>query len=75
MEKVFGLCALIHGSFKNDADFARHIGWSRQKLYKIVNGQKSPSLDEAIQIATGLNVSLSTIADIFLQYKSPNGDN
>lgn len=74
MGKVFALSALIHGKFKSDSEFAKAIGWTRQKLYKIVNGLKDPSLEEAIVMANGLEVSLSTIAEIFLQYKSPKGD-
>lgn len=74
MGKVFELSALIHGKFRSDSDFARHIGWPRQRLYKIVNGLKDPSLDEAIIIAEGLEEPLDKIAQIFLRYKSPNGD-
>lgn len=75
MGKVFELSALIHGKFRTDSEFARYIGWTRQKLYKIVNGQKDPTLEEAIVIARGLSVPLETIAQIFLRYKSPNCDN
>jgi len=74
LQKVFELSALIHGRFRTDSDFARHIGWPRQRLYKIVNGYKEPSLDEAIAIARGLEEPLERIANIFLRYKSPNGD-
>lgn len=74
MEKVFELSALIHGKFRSDSDFARSLGWTRQRLYKIVNGLKDPSLDEAIDIANGLEEPLDKIAQIFLRYKSPNGD-
>ena len=74
MSKVFELSALIHGKFRTDSDFAKHIGWPRQRLYKIVNGDKSPSLDEAIVMANGLEEPLETIANIFLRFKSPNCD-
>ena len=74
MGKVFELSALIHGKFRSDSDFARNLGWTRQRLYKIVNGLKDPSLDEAIDIANGLEEPLDKIAQIFLRYKSPNGD-
>ena len=74
MGKVFELSALIHGKFRSDSDFARSLGWTRQRLYKIVNGLKDPSLDEAIDIANGLEEPLDKIAQIFLRYKSLNGD-
>lgn len=68
MGKVFELSALIHGKFRTDSDFAKELGWPRQRLYKIVNGIKSPSLDEAIEIAKALEEPLQEIADIFLRY-------
>lgn len=68
MGKVFELSALIHGKYRSDSDCARAMGWSRQRLYKIVYGLKSPSLDEAIMIAKALDVPLEKIADIFLNY-------
>ncbi len=74
MGKVFELSALIHGKFRTDADFAKALGWSRQRIYKIVNGLKDPSLDEAISIAKVLEEPLNEIANIFLRYKSPNGE-
>ena len=74
MAKVFELSALIHGKFKTDSDFAKQLNWPRQRVYKIVNGLKDPSLDEGIEIAKCLEVPLEQIAEIFLRYKSPNGD-
>ena len=74
MSKVFELSALIHGKFKTDSDFAKELNWPKQKVYKIVNGLKAPSLDEGIEISRCLGVSLEKIAEIFLRYKSPNGD-
>lgn len=70
MQKVFELSALIHGKFRSDSEFARHINWPRQKLYKIVNGIQDPSLDDAIVIANGLGERLDRIAEIFLCYKN-----
>lgn len=74
LSKVFELSALIHGKFKTDSDFAKELNWSKQKVYKIVNGLKEPSLDEGIAISRCLGVPLEKIAEIFLRYKSPNGD-
>lgn len=73
MEKNMDLNGLIHGQFKNQAAFAAHIGWRRQRLNKIVNGEKMPSLDDCQEIAEGLGVPFMMIAGFFLKKKSPNG--
>ena len=72
MSKNFELNSLIHGQFKNQAAFADAIGWRRQRLNKIVNGDKQPSLDEVQTIAEGLSVPFMMIANFFLRSKSPN---
>ncbi len=66
MAKVMGLSGLIHGQFPSQAAFAEHIGWRRQRLNKIVNGDKEPSLDEVRTIADGLNVPFMMVANFFL---------
>lgn len=66
MAKVMGLSGLIHGQFPSQAAFAEHIGWRRQRLNKIVNGEKEPSLDEVKVIADGLNVPFMMVANFFL---------
>ena len=71
--KVKDLSGLIHGQFDSQAEFARHIGWKKQRINKIVNGDKLPSLYEVQTIAEGLNVPFMMVANIFLQMKSQNG--
>lgn len=70
--KIMELSSLIHGQFRSQAAFSRHIGWSKQHLNKIVNGDKQPSLEEVQTIAEGLSVPFMMIANIFLRQKSPN---
>lgn len=60
------LKTLISEKFKNEATFARHIGWPRQKLNKIVLGKKVPDVHEVGVIADGLNEPIGKIARIFL---------
>lgn len=74
MAKVLELCGLIHSKYKNESAFALALGWTKQRLNKITNGKTQPSLEDAIEIADGLGVNVSTIADIFLRQKSPIGD-
>lgn len=73
MAKVRELCAMIHGSFDTESECARELGWPRQKLNKITNGTKEPSLEEVSQIAQVFNMPLGDMAAIFLRQKSPNG--
>lgn len=70
--KVMGLSSLIHGQFNSQAAFARHIGWRKQRLNKIINGEKQPTLEEVQTIAEGLSVPFMMVATFFLNQKSPN---
>ncbi len=71
-KKVRQLRSLIYGSFDTEADFARSIGWERQRLSKITNGVKIPDVDELNQLARGLNRPIEEIVNIFLSKMSPN---
>lgn len=73
MAKIMELNSLIHGQYPNQASFAEAIGWRRQRLNKIVNGDKQPSIDEIQTIANGLNVPFMMVCNFFLKEKSPNG--
>lgn len=72
MEKVMGLCALIHGQFPNDSAFAKHIGWSRQRLSRILTRSQPPTLDDVQEIANGLGVPVVMIVNFFLTKESTN---
>ena len=72
MSKNMELNSLIHGQFRNQAAFADAIGWRRQRLNKIVNGDRQPSLDDVQVIANGLGVPFMMVANFFLNKKSPN---
>ena len=73
MAKVRELCGLIYSEYDSESDFAKALGWPRQKLNKITTGKKEPDLDEVAQLSVCLNRPLEAIAQIFLRYKSPNG--
>ena len=72
MGKIMDLNGLIYGQFPNQAAFARHIKWRRQRLNKIVNGSKVPTLDEVQELADGLGVPFMMVCGFFLKKKSPN---
>ncbi len=68
-----GIKDLILLKFSSEAAFARHLGWSRQRLNKITKLNKSPTVQEINDIATGLGESASDIYLIFLNQMSLNG--
>ena len=65
--KILGLSSLIHGQFNSQADFARRIGWSKQKVNKIVNGHMKPSISDVQTIAEGLDVPVMMVMKFFLR--------
>jgi len=74
MAKILELSGLIHSKFDSEAKMADALGWPRQRLNKITNGDKEPDLDEVRDIAAALGESFMTVANIFLAKKSPSGD-
>ena len=36
----------VYAKFKNIAELAKELGWSRQKLSLIVNGKREPNLSD-----------------------------
>ena len=73
MAKILALNGLIHSKFDSEAKMADRMGWSRQRLNKITNGDKEPDLFEVRDISDALDTSFMTVAQIFLDLKSPNG--
>ena len=56
----------IYSRHKSIAAFARDIGWTRQKLHNIVNGQYLPNTEEVKTIRKGLNLTRDEATAIFL---------
>lgn len=61
---------IVYSKFKSIADFAKSIGWTRQKCTNIVNGITEPSLDDVDKMAKALNMSFEETARFFLHTKS-----
>ena len=72
MAKIKELRGLIYGLYDTESDFAREIGWSRQKMNQISNGNKEPDVNDLNVLAHALGKSVGEIAEIFLRAKSPN---
>jgi transcriptional regulator with XRE-family HTH domain len=73
LSKVRELCGLIHSQYDSESDFARQLGWSRQRLNGITTGKREPNLEDVARMSAALNRPLDEIAQIFLREKSPNG--
>ena len=73
MEMDRGLIGLILGQFKSQRIFAERIGWSPQKLNRILNRSQEPTIPEVQEIAEGLGVPFVMVAKFFLTEKSQNG--
>ena len=74
MAKILALSGLIHSKFDSEAQMSSAMGWTRQRLNKITNGNKEPDLFDVQAIANVLGVSFMDVAQIFLDLKSPNCD-
>lgn len=72
MAKVKELRSIIYRKFDSEAQLSSLLGWKRQKLNKITNGQKEPNLTEINELAIALHMTVEEIAQIFLRNKSPN---
>jgi len=72
MMQAAPLKRLIAERYKSEAQAAKALGWSRQRLNRITNGKKEPDLDEVNALAKLLKKPLGEIAAIFLSKKSPN---
>lgn len=66
MAKVKPLRQLIYGQFDSEAAFARSLGWNRQKLNRITNGDVLPSVKDVVELANGLGTTVDSIVRIFL---------
>lgn len=71
-EKVKAFRGLIYSKFDSEAEFARKMGWERQKVNKLSNGVRQPNLEEIDTMAKTLGVSELELFHIFLAQKSPN---
>lgn len=74
MAKILALNGLIHSKFETESKMAQAMGWSRQRLNKITNGEKEPDLFEVQDICTALEEPFMKVAQIFLNVKPPNCD-
>lgn len=73
MKQITGLKNEILNAYKKESKCAEAMGWPRQKLNKITNGDKEPTVEELNAIAIALNKPISFVVSFFLPSESPNG--
>lgn len=71
--KVNELRGMIYGKFDSESSCASALGWDRQKLNKLTNGKKEPTVTELNELASVLETNVENVAQIFLRKMSPNG--
>lgn len=64
----------VYARFKDIAELANKLGWSRQKLSPIVNGKKEPSLSDVQAMADAMEMESDILASFFLELKSQKCD-
>ena len=57
---------MIREKFRSEAECARKMGWSRQRLNKITTGKKMPDIAELNCIAAVLERNADELLHIFL---------
>lgn len=65
---------LIYGCFRSEANMAKRMGWSRQRLNKITTGLKTPNVNDINKMASALDTSVGNLCDIFLASSHQLGD-
>lgn len=73
-QKIRELRSLVYAKYDAESDLACALGWSRQRLNRITNGEKVPNVEELNQIASALDVPIGELALIFLNKKSQKCD-
>lgn len=66
MINVNALRGMIHTNFRSIAACAEASGISKNSLYRILNGKKTPNIDEIRRIGKACDLSAEDIRRIFL---------
>lgn len=64
----------IYSKFKSQNEFTKSIGWSQNKIGRILKGEMIPNIEDCNAIMKVLALSMEEYISIFLPSISPNGD-
>ena len=56
----------IYAKYHTAAEYARHIGWNKQRLHNILNKSKTPNVEEVKLFMTTLDLTKDQVIEIFL---------
>ena len=73
--KVNRVKGAIYARFKDIAQLADVLGWSRQKLSALANGVREPSLNDIQLMANAMDMNVDLLTSFFLELKSQIFDN
>ena len=66
MQTIAELKNLIRSKYGTEAELARKLGWSRQKINRITNEHRKPNIVVATQLSEALGIPVTDIIQIFL---------
>ncbi len=70
------LRGMVFSKYKSVSDFARALGWRRQKVGKIVNGDRVPTVKDVEEMASVLNLrDVHSFMTVFFPQVVHNVDN
>jgi len=61
------LRGLVYSKYKTIGEFAKVIGWQRNKASRIINGPQEPDSDDMRKVAELFNLSSEDFVDIFFE--------
>jgi DNA-binding XRE family transcriptional regulator len=64
----------IYSKFKSQNQFTKAIGWSQNKIGRILKGEMIPNIEDCNAIMKVLSLSVEEYINIFLPSISPIGD-
>ena len=68
------LRGIIYSKFKSQNEFTKAIGWSPNKIGRIVKGTMIPNIEDCNAMMQTLSLTKEEYFQIFLPSLSPNGD-
>ena len=72
--KVNNVKGAIYARFKDIANLADILGWSRQKLSALANGVREPSLNDIQLMANAMEMNVEILTSFFLELRSQKCD-
>ena len=57
--------SMVYAKFRSGAELARALGWTRQKISKIMRGSTKPSVDDVMRLSRVLDERFEDVARFF----------